>query len=132
MALSERYIEILNGEQTSTVRAIIFMEWGNRSAALLSAQDVAGLRGAPVYQFIKALEDPDGDHSTGLRKFKNWAAEVNVDLTRYPEIFAAFGDFDRADLMVSAEPWYWLPIFANYRRSDKFAEDIRKYGIYDL
>jgi tetratricopeptide (TPR) repeat protein len=132
MAFSERYIEILNGELTSLVRAIMFMEWGNRSAAILSARDVAGLEGAPAYQFIKALDNPDGDHSTGLQKFENWAVENHADLTRYPEIFAAFGDFDRTDLMVNAEPWYWLPSFANYRRSDKFAEDIRKYGVYDL
>ena len=132
MAFSERNIKVLNGEQTSVVRAILFMEWGNRSAALLSARDVVGLEGAPAYQFIKALEDPDGDHSTGLRRFENWAAENDVDLTRYPEILASFGDFDRVDLMTTAEPWYWLSNFENYRKSNKFAEDIHKYGFYDL
>ena len=108
------------------------MEWGNRSAALLSALSVFGLAGAPAYELIKALEDPDGDHSAGLRKFEKWAVENDADLTRYPEILAAFGDFDRADLMVNADPWYWLPSFENYRKSNRFAEDIHKYVFYDL
>jgi hypothetical protein len=108
------------------------VEYGNRSAALLSAQDIYGLAGAPVYEFIVALENPGGEHTDGLRKFDAWAAENDVGLSRFPEIITAFGDYERADVMAVAEPWYWLPRFEEYRQSDKFARDVRMYGFLDL
>ena len=132
MTYTDRYAHVLNGAQTSGTRAAVFSEYGNRSAALLSARDIYGLSGAPAYEFIVALESPGGDHTNGLRKFDAWAAENDVDLSRFPEIIAAFGDYDRVDMMIVAEPWYWLPRFEEYRQSDKFARDSRMYGFLDL
>jgi len=132
MAIADRYIEALNGVQTSAVRAILFLEYGNRSAALLSADNTTGLDGAPIIEFIKALENPAADHSTGLRRFEKWAAENDADPAYLPELYAAFGAYDRTDLMISSEPWYWLPRFRDYRQSAEFAAGIRKYGFYDL
>ena len=132
IAFTDDHAEEFSGEQPSAARAAIFLMYNNRSAAVLTASDVFGLEGAPVYEFIKALDNPDGDHSGGLRKFDAWAAENDVDLTRYPEIPAAFGDYSRVDLMLTAEVWYWLPYFKNFRQSDKFAEEFRRFGFFDL
>ncbi|NCF73586.1 MAG: hypothetical protein GWP67_08810 [Gammaproteobacteria bacterium] len=132
VVFSDHYAHVLNGVQTSGVRAALFVYYGNRSAALLSAQDIYGLEGAPAYEYIVALENPGGDHTDGLHKFDAWAAENDVDLSRFPEINAAFGNYDRADVMTISEPWYWMPRFEEYRQSDKFARDVRMYGFLDL
>jgi len=118
--------------QTSATRAAVFLLSGNRSAAFLLARDVLGLDGAPVYGFINALEQADADHSEAIRRFDAWAAENAVDLTRYPEILAAFGAYDRVNLEINAELWFWLPNYRDFRQSDRFRSLIREYGHYDL
>ena len=132
MAVADQYLEPLNAVQTSATRAAVFLLSGNRSAAFLLARDVLGLEGAPVYGFINALEQPDADHTEAIRRFDAWAAENAVDLTRYPEILAAFGAYDRVDLEISSELWFWLPNYRDFRQSDRFRSLIREYGHYDL
>ena len=131
ITFSDDRLELLIGAQTSS-RASVFLELGNRQAALFALVATPMLEEAPVYEILKALENPSGDHSEGLRKFNAWAAESDFDLAIYPDIFAAFGDFDRVEFMMASEPWYWLPAFKKYRQSDKFASDMREYGTFDL
>jgi TolB-like protein/Tfp pilus assembly protein PilF len=132
MAFADRYVGILNGVQTSLVRAILFVKYGNRSAAFLSADDVVGFDDAPILEFITALESPETDNSPGLRKFDKWAAENDVNLADSPELLAAFGANDRVDIKIAAEPWFWFPRFREYRQSAEFAANMRNYGFYDL
>lgn len=131
-AIADQYLETLNVVQTSSTRAAQFMLSGNRSAAILSARDVVGLEGAPVYGFITALEQPGADHSEAIRKFGAWAAENAVDLTHYSVILAALGEYDRVDINLTAEIWFWLPNFRKFRQSREFRDQMREYGFYDL
>ena len=131
IAFADDKLELFGGAQTPA-RASVFLELGNRQAAFLALLATPFLEGVPVYEILKALENPGGEHSEGLRKLNAWAAESNVSLTNYANVFAALGDFSRIDFLANAEPWFWLPKFRKYRQSDKFAADMRKYGYFDL
>ncbi len=100
----------------------------NRLAALIIADIIDGLAGAPGYLFVKALENPGEDHSDGLRRFYAWAAENDVDLSLYPEILAAFGAYDRVDNTMNSELWYWLPHYKHFRQSPEFRTLMRNDG----
>ena len=110
---------------TSVAHALL---GGNRLAAQITADNLGGLIGAPGYLLVRALEHPEQDHSEGLRKFDAWAAENDVDLTDYPEILAAFGAYDRVDMAMIAEIWYWLPNYRHFRQSPEFGVLMRKGG----
>jgi adenylate cyclase len=131
IAFSDDKLELFGGAQTPA-RASVLLELGNRQAALLALIASPFLEGAPVYEILKALEDPGSDHTERLRKFNAWDAESDSSLAIYPNLFAALGDFERMEVMMGAEPWFWLPKFKEYRQSDKFKADIRKYGSFDL
>ena len=131
-AFSEPYFEKADWSHFTAVRVALFMLSGERLAALIGASQIVGLEGAPTYEYIRALEDPDGDHSEGLAKLDSWAADNGVALEEQPEILAAFGAYDRVDNMLNSELWYWLPVYSNYRKSPQFREMIRDLGYYDL
>ncbi len=126
------YFDNADWSTLNPVTVALFVTSGNRVAALISASRMGGLEGAPNYEFVKALENPDGDHSEGLAKLDAWAAENNVVLERYPEILAALGAYDRVDNTLNSELWYWLPVYSNFRKSPEFREMIREQGIYEL
>ncbi len=100
----------------------------NRFAALILANNIVGLAGAPGYEFVNALEHPENDHSEGLRKFDAWAIENDVDLNLYPEILAAFGAYDRVDNSLNSELWFWLPNYKRFRQSPEFRTMMRGHG----
>jgi len=103
---------------------------GERRAAIIAAAHSDGLNGAPYYDWILALENPDDDHSAGYQRFRDWAASANVDLQIFPQLRVAFGDYADINLMELQEAWYWLPPYRNYRASDEFKDAIRYYGFY--
>jgi len=84
-----------------------------------------------VIEWIRALENIEGDNSLGLAKFDAWANENAVDLSRYPEILAAFRAHDRMPLSRVEEPWYWLSIYKDYRASPAFKRSMKHFGIFD-
>ena len=88
--------------------------------------------GAPYYDWILALENPDGDHSVAYQRFRDWAASANVELQDFSQVRAAFGDYAGIDLIAEQEAWYWQPLYRNYRASDEFKDAIRHYGYYAL
>jgi len=104
---------------------------GNRTTAIIVAHSIDELRGAPVIEWIRALENIEGDNSLGLAKFDAWANENAVDLSRYPEILAAFRAHDRMPLSRVEEPWYWLSIYKDYRASPAFKRSMKHFGIFD-
>lgn len=105
---------------------------GERRAAMIAAANADGLQGAPYYDWILALENPDDDHSAGYQRFRDWAASADVDLHPYHELRVVFGDYSNIDLITMQEAWYWLPPYRKYRASDEFKDAIRRYGFYEL
>jgi len=123
---------LTSGDATTSAFVATWLQSGNRAAAILEARAVAGLDGAPAFEIIEALENPDADHSDGLRLFDDWAAENGVNLGRYAEILAAFGAYERVDFYGIAEHWFWFSYYRNFRQSDRFRLLMREYGHYDL
>lgn len=132
VAFAEPYFEASKWSHINAVRVPLFVHSGNRPAALISASRITGLEGAPNYEYVLALENPNDDHSEGLARLDAWAVENDVVLEQYPEILAAFGAYDRIDNSFNSELWYWLPIYSNFRKSPQFRDMIRALGIYDL
>lgn len=108
------------------VPALLLM--GDKTAALVASRGLEELSGAPVAEWIEAMENEDADIEFGLAKFDLWAAENEVDLSQYPELLAAFGAYDRIEYSVVGEPWYWLPTYKNFRASPQFKWMIREFG----
>ncbi len=50
---------------------------GQRNLALLIADVKFGLEAAPVIEWIRALENPDANHSAGLARFKIWESQTD-------------------------------------------------------
>ncbi len=128
-----RYERLL--ERSKLVRIAIevpaFLLGGNRSAALIAAYGVQGLQGAPIIEWIRALENMEADNTRGLAKFDAWATENNVDLSQYPEILAAFGAYGRIRRAMILEPWYWFPTYKGFRASPEFKTFVRTGGYLD-
>jgi hypothetical protein len=103
---------------------------GERRAAIIAAAHVDGFYGAPYYDWIVAIENPDDDHSVAYQRLRDWAANANVDLQTFPQLRVTFGDYAGIDLVAEQDAWYWLPPYKNFRASDEFKEAIRKYGYY--
>jgi len=124
-ALWEEWSEYLD-----SVSVVWLLLEGERRAAIIAAAHVAGLHGAPYYDWILALENPDDDHSVAYQRTRDWAVSADVDLQQFPELRVAFGDYASIDLVTEQEAWYWLPPFRNYRASDEFKDAIRYSGYY--
>jgi adenylate cyclase len=119
-------------DSLDTSLAVWLLLEGERRAAIITAANADGLEGAPYYDWILALENPDDDHSVAYQRFQDWAASASADLGIYPQLRIAFGDYAGIDLIAQQEAWYWLPPFRNYRTSDEFKDAIRDYGFYAL
>jgi len=117
--------------QNVSVDVPALSSFGNRLAAIIVVRVTEGMGDAPVLEFIRALENPDEDHSAGLRAYETWATKNNVDLFDFPETLAALGVYEGFDFSTNAEIWYWFPNYRKYRQSEGFKETIREYGTYD-
>ena len=105
---------------------------GDRRVAIVAAAHTDGLLGAPYYDWILAMENPDDDHTEGYQRVRDWAVGAGVDLQRFPVVRVAFGDYTDIDLFDDQEAWYWLPQFRRYRASDEFKNAMRESGFYQL
>jgi TolB-like protein/tetratricopeptide (TPR) repeat protein len=101
---------------------------GNRTMAVIVAAHASGLHGSPFQLWLDALEKPDADHSRAWEEYRAWAESAGTDLRAYPEVLAAFGQYDQIDLKILANTFHWIPHFAPYRASASFKQQMRKYG----
>ena len=99
-----------------------------RDAALLVLHMIPGLVGAPLAELVKAIDDPEADHSPGLAKFHSWARETGQDLRRFPDVLAIFGDYPDSPASPYDEPWYWSPQFQKYRSTPEFRQMMMDTG----
>ena len=111
------------------IDVLFLLTLGERNAAVIAVAHVDGFEDAPYMMLIEALDNPDEDHSAALRRYEAWAEENNIELSRYPELLAALGAYDRVDFARLADYWYWLPVYARFRQSDHFKSEIRRMGI---
>jgi tetratricopeptide (TPR) repeat protein len=125
--LEERYISY-----PTSVDVEYYLARGNRAAALFAAAHIQGLKGSPFASWVRALEQPDADHSSAWAEYRDWAQAAGVNLNEYPEILAAFRIYDRISLKNVASYWYWSPRYAHFRASPEFKKMMKKFGYYEL
>ncbi|NIA28059.1 MAG: hypothetical protein GWP02_08385 [Desulfobulbaceae bacterium] len=112
-----------------------FVRNNRRSLALLIADVKTDLSDAPVVEWIRAIENPDGDNSAGLARLENWAGDSSVagrTLADLPQIYLAFRAYDELEQYGAASRWIlWHPDAAEFRGTPQFKRLIRNLGILD-
>jgi len=112
-----------------TADALRFFSTGQRQAGLLALQNVSAyFPGVPMGEWLRAVDNPGGDHSAGLARFEAWVAESGADLHGFPELLAVFGRYPEGKVDLFAEPWYWAPQFRDYRASPDFKDMMQATG----
>ena len=109
-----------------------YVRSGNRELALVLADKAFGNDGAPVVEWIRAIENPEDDHRVGLARLKDWERQTNtgIQLTMIPQVLMTFGAFDDYVFDV-AEGALWHPDGDEFRKTPRFKELIRASGAFE-
>ena len=103
---------------------------GQRNLALLIADIKFGLEAAPVIEWIRALENPDADHSAGLARFKIWESQTEsgirlADVSLVLFALGAYEEFAESPSLI----YVWLPDARDFRTTRYFKKAIRDSGV---
>ena len=106
---------------------------GQRNLALLIADVKFKLDAAPVIEWIRAIEDPDADHSAGLARLRQWESQTKSGMTLADMsiVLLAFGAYEEfADADISYSSFYnWLPDARDFRATPYFKKLLRDGGV---
>ena len=129
-AIADRWLTATVGSDLylGTVDALLFLTRGQRTAALLSLHMIPAYAGAPLADWLKAIDNPEGDRSASLAQLESWVAETGFDIGSSPELRAVFGKFPDSATDPLAEPWFWMPQFRAYRASPEFKQMVQANG----
>jgi TolB-like protein/Tfp pilus assembly protein PilF len=111
-----------------------YVRSGHRNLALLIADISLGSDGAPVIEWIRAIENPDGDHSAGFARLKDWEARTDTGRTiaTEPILLLTFRAYDEmATEPLLARFALWHPDGDEFRTTPQFKAIIRKVGVYE-
>lgn len=111
-----------------------YLRRGQIATALLIADTKTWQSYAPVAEVIKAFENPDADHSEGLRRFERWSEETGKSLESVAFVLLAFRQFDRlAPLNGRSDIRFamWYPMARDYRQSPAFKQFVEVQGLPD-
>jgi len=89
-----------------------YVRSGHRNLALLIADDGMGFAGAPVIEWIRAIENPDGDNSDGFARLKDWESrtDTGVTLAKEPILLLSFRAYEEITTEpVLARNVFWHP-----------------------
>ncbi len=130
------YEETLGNSFHSMDEAFIleYLRRGQRATALLIADAKTWRSYAPVAEVIKALENPDADHSEGLRRFERWSEETGNTLDSVAFVLLAFQQYDRlASLERPTDVRFvmWNPMAKIFRQSSAFKRLVTALGLPD-
>lgn len=107
---------------------------GHRNLALLVADYRLGFAGAPVIEWIRAIDNPDGDNSAGFARLKFWESQTDTGrkLARIPELLLSFRAYDElVPDPIDATGALWHPDGDEFRTTPQFKEIIRQLGVFD-
>jgi hypothetical protein len=112
-----------------------YVRSGHRNLALLIADERFGDDGAPVIEWIRAIENPDADNSAGLARMRDWERRTStgIRLMDVPHILLSFRDYDDLTDPDSGAGWvFWHPDGDEFRGTPQFKSSIRYFGIFEL
>jgi adenylate cyclase len=107
---------------------------GQRYLALLIADQGLGSAGAPAIEWIRAIENPNADNSSGFARFKDWARQTSngEELINFAALFLSFRAYDElAKDSVMGVSALWHPDGDEFRTTPQFKTVIRDYGIFE-
>jgi tetratricopeptide (TPR) repeat protein len=107
---------------------------GHRYLALHIADARLGSAGAPVIEWIRAIENPDADSSSGLARLKDWERQTSSGekLMSIGPMFLSFRAYDElAESPDLAGYALWHPDGDEFRTTPQFKSIIRQQGIFD-
>ena len=109
----------------------VYVQLGKRNIALLLADIKFRHGAAPVVEWIRALENPEADHSAGFARLKDWERTTRngLKLSDFPQLLFTFGEYDEAlTNLANASLGIWHPIAADFRQSPQFKQLVRAAG----
>jgi TolB-like protein/Tfp pilus assembly protein PilF len=111
-----------------------YVRSGHRNLALLIADINMGSAGAPVIEWIRAIENPGGDNSAGFARLKDWESRTDTGITTASEpfllfAFRAYDEFVKKPVL--ARTTLWHPDGEEFRTTPQFKAIVRKVGIYE-
>ena len=119
-------------DSTSDAFTWEYVRRGHRNLAIRIADNRMGSVGAPVVEFIRAVENPGGDNSAGYARLKDWENQTRSGVTMYQAIpfsFIAFGAWE--EMEADPGPWMftvWHPEAGELRRLPIFKTIVRESG----
>jgi TolB-like protein/Tfp pilus assembly protein PilF len=111
-----------------------YVRSGHRNLALLIADSRFGSDGAPIIEWIRAIENPSGDNSAGFARLKDWESQTDTGrrLTRIPEVLLSFRAYD--ELLKDPEQVgrvLWHSDGEEFRTTPQFKAIIRQLGVFE-
>ncbi len=77
----------------------------------------------PAGDWVRALENPDEDHTESLARMQRWADKNSIDhVQAVPQVLAVMGDYEAANRSGTMQFVIWDPSLATYRQSAWFKE----------
>jgi adenylate cyclase len=109
-----------------------YVRTGHRLLAVHIADAKLGHDNAPVIEWIRAIENPDGDNSAGYARLKDWErrTDTGLDLHSIYNVFLTFKDYDELVAEDGAGWVLWLPDAEEFRASPQFKQLILDTGIF--
>ena len=129
---NETLEHIFHSTSDSFVSTIV--RTGHRYLALHIADARLGLAGAPVIEWIRAIENPDADNSSGLARLKDWERQTSSGekLTSASVMFLSFRAYDElAEDPIPAVYALWHPDGDEFRGTPQFKAVIHAVGIFE-
>jgi len=109
-----------------------YVQRGNRLLAVRIADNRAGNAGAPVIEWIRAIENPDGDNSAGFARLKDWERQTDTGVTIEQAIPHAYLSFRAWDEIANIRQWstflLWHPDGGEFRNTDVYKDVARESG----
>ncbi len=107
------------------------LERGDRLFALAISRIANEQRGFPHADYIAALEDPGSIDGAKLDRLRAWAEGADVDAFSRTHVALAYRVYDEitSDSFSNSYENFWLPAYADFRKSAKFKELVKDRGI---
>jgi len=111
-----------------------YVRSGHRNLALLIADESFLFAGAPVIEWIRAIENPDRDNSAGFTRLKDWESRTDSGktLATEPIMLLSFRTYDEIvkDPLIGRNA-LWHPDGDEFRTTPQFKTIIRETGVYE-
>jgi TolB-like protein len=111
-----------NFHSLSPIFVPMYVHKGDLLTAALLASNYAVVRNLPVKYWIDALQNPNGDHSAGLARFKEWG---DNRLGAYSEFLLAARYYD---MLTKIPDNAWTYVGDEFRQTQKFKQLARSEG----